>query len=98
MSRKSISKQLSEDFYLSTATAKMCDKHYILHWEGEYIHLQVFLTSGRIIREDISYTPIFNDNITAMELLENPAKIYKLSFRRLSGQIGGIVIIARKKV
>jgi hypothetical protein len=86
---------LTSFFHLPPETIRICDKYYILYWESRYLYTQLLQFSGRVVREKISYIPVFLDSLTSEELGANPEMQVRLSFRRLSGKIGGYVMIAR---
>ena len=82
-------------FHLPPETIQICDKYYILYWESRYLYTQLLRNQNRVIRERISYVPIFQDDLTFEELGANPELQVKVSFRRLKGKIGGYVLIGR---
>lgn len=88
---------LSSFFHLPPETIQICDKYYILYWESRYLYTQLLRNNGRVIRERISYTPIFQDGLTFQILGANPELQVKVSFRRLKGKTGGYVLIAKTK-
>ena len=85
-------------FHLPPETIRVCDKYYILYWESRYLYTQLLKGAGRIIREKISYTPVFLESLSTQEIGANPETQLRLSFRRLRGKSGGIVLIARTKI
>jgi hypothetical protein len=86
---------LTSFFHLPPETIRICDKYYILYWESRYLYTQLLQYAGRVVREKISYTPVFLDGLGSEELGANPEMQVRLSFRRLSGKIGGYVLISR---
>lgn len=86
---------LTSCFNLPPETIQICDKYYILYWESRYLYTQLLKYAGRVIRERVSYTPIFLNGLDSQELGANPEMQVRLSFRRLRGKIGGYVLIAR---
>jgi hypothetical protein len=82
-----------QDFHLAPIHISVCDKYYILYWEAKYLYTQLLKNSGRIIKEKISFTPIFKDGINEEYLGMNPDKVIRLSFRKLKYNPGGYVII-----
>jgi hypothetical protein len=85
---------LQNSFYLPPQHIKLCDKYYILYWESRYLYTAL-LSHNRVVREQVSYTPIFQDGITRESLGLNPEEQIKLSFRRLKGKIYGYVIVSK---
>lgn len=84
---------LQSFFHLPPETIKLCDKYYILYWESRYLYAQLLRNTGRVIREKISYTPIFQGLLRKEDLGVSLEMQVKLSFRRLRGKIGGIVLV-----
>ena len=91
------SKILQQFFNLPPETIILCDKYYILYWESRYLYTQLLRNHDRVIRERISYVPIFQDGLTFEILGANPELQVKVSFRRLKGKTGGFVLIAKTK-
>lgn len=91
------SKILQQFFNLPPETIQICDKYYILYWESRYLYTQLLTYAGRVVREKISYTPVFLSDLSSEELGRNPEMQLRLSFRRLRGKIGGYVLITKTK-
>lgn len=93
-----VAASITNIFYLHPDIIKLCDKHYILYWESKYVYFSLVRGADRIIREKISYTPVFLDSLTPEWLMKNPDTQVKLSFRRLKHKIGGYVLIKKVSV
>lgn len=89
-----LSYALSSSFYLSPSQIQSCDKYYILYWESRHLYAQL-VSTGKVIREKITYIPVFKDDLTALDLAANPETQIKVSFRRLKGNLTGYVIISK---
>ena len=74
---------------------KHCDKYYLLHWSGPYLASHLLSNYHKIIREDISYLPIF-DGIKPFDVyFSQPKEQFILSFRKKKQELFGYVIIRR---
>ena len=91
------SELLHQFFHLDPETIKICDRYYILYWESRHLYSQLLHNNGRVMRDKVSYTPVFQDSLEFLELGNSPEMVVKLSFRRLKGKSGGIVIIKRTR-
>ena len=90
-----LSEEIRTRFYLSYRTRAKCDKHYMLYWEAGYLSA-LLLSSPRILREGITYTPVFLEGLSESELsLVGQFNQIRLSFRRLKGQKTGYVLISK---
>lgn len=83
---------ITTSFRLSPDVIKQCDRYYILYWQASHAYAAVFST-GRIVRDKVSYIPVFMNELSLAKLGLNPEQKIRLSFRKLQGHSGGYVLI-----
>jgi len=82
---------MNKSFYLSQPDINLCDKYYLLHWEGEYLRNSLIL--DEITQELYLEHQNVRYKVRPMQQGYKLDSQYKLSFRRLIGEQEGYVVI-----
>lgn len=86
---------MNKSFYLLPEITNLCDKYYILHWQGEH------LRKSLVLCEQTNELYLEHQNVRyKVRPINQGYKLdeqYKLSFRRLDGEQEGYVIIKQMK-
>lgn len=89
-----LSDAITGNFHLTPSQIKCCDRYFTRYWDARYVFSQL-LSCPRLVKDRISYQPIFQDGLNEMILSSNPELTIRLSFRRLATHKTGFVIIGR---
>lgn len=90
----SVTEAITTQFHLPVEYLRICDKHYVLYWQARHVYVQL-LRSPRIIRENIAYVPVLQDDLSIQDIGSNPENQLRLSFRKIRGHRTGYVIIRK---
>lgn len=90
---QTLSHAILNQFNLLPHQIKSCDKYYILYWQGSYLN-SLLLRGPRIVREGVTYQPVWINGANANYFHLNPTAQVKLSFRRIKHHSTGIVLIS----
>lgn len=82
---------MNKSFYLLPEITNLCDKYYILHWQGE--HLRKSLSFCEATQELYLSHQGVRYKVRPINQGYKLDEQYKLSFRRLAGDQEGYVII-----
>lgn len=88
-----LSDAITGQFHLTPSQIKCCDRYFTRYWDARYVFSQL-LACPRLVKDRISYQPIFLDGLTQDYLGLNPEQVVRLSFRRLATHKTGFVIIS----
>lgn len=86
---------LSTAWYLPPRVIDYLDRYYLLHYSGDYLLSQI---SDTLTREGITYNLALYGKLTRWYIVNNPAKTYLLSFRKLPFESEGIVLIKEYRI
>ncbi len=91
--------RLESALFLSPLELLHCNKYYILHWSGEYILAKTGDWPAKgdrdiILNQDIIYEVFFAKGLTPLDVVQQPARQYRVSFRRAKGDTFGVALIA----
>lgn len=95
--RPTLEYAINNFFHLIPEYLQSCDQYYILHWDANYVVRQL-LRMNSIVRKGINYTPVMMDGLSREILQRTPDTPVRLSFRRIKGKRGGVVLIAKTPV
>lgn len=92
---------IDHEFYLPPATVlEYTDTYYLLHWSAGYLKEQILAstpadsTYDLLSHQDKTYRVVYQKTVSSFSLLQaSPKDQYKLSFRRMIGDIDGVVLI-----
>ena len=89
-----LSDAITGNFHLTPSQIKCCDRYFTRYWDARYVFSQL-LKCPRLVKDRISYQPIFQDGLTADNLGLTPELVIRLSFRRLATHKTGFVVICK---